>query len=307
MCLHTSNGRGIFMDGICMDSSDSKKPLSCSEQLDLLCGRGMTVNDRPMSQRCLQHVNYHRLAEYWWIFAGADRQFRAGTSFEDVLAVYNLDRKLRMLLFDAIGIIEVSLRANFSHCLASRHGHDAHLQKGLSHNPRRWETAHDRLVQQIKRHQKVSIRPQSPIWEITEVISLGLLSMMYKNLKHESRNEIARIYCLEGAVLETWLHNLTHLRNLCSHHCRLWNRRIPAIAERPRKVSVLRERWNPDSGRIYNSLLVIGYLLGRMPLQSEWNVLIGKLLDEFPEGYPERHMGFPGNWKHEHICDWQSC
>ena len=115
------------------------------------------------------------------------------------------------------------MRASFSHCLASKHGPDAHLQKGLSYDPGVWEKTHDRLVQQVRRYQQGrqgSIRPQSPIWEITEVISLGLLSMMYKNLNHQSRKEIARIYCLEGAVLETWLHNLTHLRNLCSHHCR---------------------------------------------------------------------------------------
>ena len=228
-----------------MGRPTSTKPLSCSEQLDLLCSRGMKINDVPMAQRCLQHANYYRLSEYWWIFAGADKQFRAGTSLDNVLAVYNLDRKLRTLVFDAIGTIEVSLRTSFAHCLAIKHGHDAHLQKGLSHNPHRWQTNHDKLVQQIKRHQQDrqgNIRLESPIWEIVEVISFGLLSMMYKNLKHEARTEIAKVYCLEGAELETWLHNLTQLRNLCSHHYRLWNRQFAVTAGRPQKVRVLGER-----------------------------------------------------------------
>ncbi|MCY4325078.1 MAG: Abi family protein [Betaproteobacteria bacterium] len=162
------------------------------------------------------------------------------------------------------------------------------------------------LVQQVRRHQQGSICPQSPIWQIVEAISFGLLSMMYKNLKHESRTEIARHDRLEGAEDETWLHNLTHLRNLCSHHCRLWNRQFTATAGRPQTINILKERWNLDSARIYNSLLVIGYLLSKIPFQSEWGSLIGRLLDEFLESYPERYMGFPSGWKREHICNWQS-
>ena len=84
-----------------------------------------------MALYCLQHANYFRLSEYWRIFVSADKQFPASTSFDNVLAVYNFDRNLRALVFDAIGMIEISLRANFAYCLAIKHGPDAHLQERL--------------------------------------------------------------------------------------------------------------------------------------------------------------------------------
>ena len=223
-----------------------------------------------------------------------------------MLEIHSFDQDLRVLLFDAIGIIEVSLRANFAHYLASKHGPDVHLREELSRNQDRWKQNHQKLAGQIKQSPQNRIRLESPIWEISEVISFGPLSMMYKNLKYESRKEIAGIYCLESMVLETWLHHLSQLRNLCSHHCRLWNRQFATIATQPRKVQEFAQRWNPNSGRIYNSLLIIGYLLGKQPLQSEWGLRIGKLLDKQPEGYPSKYLEFPSNWKHENITNWQS-
>lgn len=40
-----------------------------------------------------------------------EHDFKEGASFDEVIARYNFDRKLRLILFDAIEIIEVALRA----------------------------------------------------------------------------------------------------------------------------------------------------------------------------------------------------
>lgn len=46
-------------------------------------------------------------------------QFKANSKFEDVVSLYNFDRELRILLFDVIEKIEISLRTkliyNLSH------------------------------------------------------------------------------------------------------------------------------------------------------------------------------------------------
>ena len=41
-----------------------------------------------------------------------EHDFKEGSLFDDVIARYNFDRNLRLILFDAIEIIEVALRAN---------------------------------------------------------------------------------------------------------------------------------------------------------------------------------------------------
>ena len=288
-----------------ISNSDMAETLSPAEQLRHLRSRGMIIKDESAALSCLEHVPYFRLSRYWRIFANADKQFRPGTSFEQVLAIYRFDQELRELVFGAIALIEVSLRTNFAHVLVCRHGPDAHLQANLFFDRSKWQKDCQKIERQIEwslRQDRASaespsqISAQSPIWEISEIISFGLLSMMYKNLNMPLRKEIARKYELESKVFVAWLHNLTQLRNSCSHHRRIWNHGFAAIAGQPRKISFKKE-WNPKSTRIYNSLLAIDYLLGKLPFQQDWYRRLEQLLKKLPEGYPQKHMGFPANEK----------
>ncbi|XXG32323.1 MAG: Abi family protein [Ferrovum myxofaciens] len=58
-------------------------------------------------------MNYYRLRAYWLPFEttlpGGEHQFRTGTTFSDVIGIYQFDRALRLLLLDAIERIEISL------------------------------------------------------------------------------------------------------------------------------------------------------------------------------------------------------
>ncbi len=59
-------------------------------------------------------VSEHRLAEYWMPFVGTDGRFVDGTSFELVWSRYVFDRRLRLLIFDAIERIEVCLKTQLA-------------------------------------------------------------------------------------------------------------------------------------------------------------------------------------------------
>lgn len=66
-----------------------------------------------------------------------------------------------------------------------------------------------------------------PSWMIFEVLSLGTVSQIFKNLAREHQKPIAKQYDLDVSIFVSWLHALSYLRNLAAHHQRLWNRRIP--------------------------------------------------------------------------------
>ena len=74
---------------------------------------------------------------------------------------------------------------------------------------------------------------------LTEVMSLGSLSLCYKGLKNdhkagvEDKKAISQHFNLHHKRLTDWLHTLTYVRNVCAHHSRLWNREL---AIRPDKV-----------------------------------------------------------------------
>lgn len=50
----------------------------------------------------------------------AETRFKSGTKFKDVIELYKFDRKLRLLLLDAIERIEISLRANLTYYLTEK-------------------------------------------------------------------------------------------------------------------------------------------------------------------------------------------
>lgn len=81
-----------------------------TKQADNLIAKGMSGDRDEMASR-LAVVSAHRLAEYWEPFIGADGRFAVGTAFDLVWSRYAFDRRLRLLLFDAIERIEICLKS----------------------------------------------------------------------------------------------------------------------------------------------------------------------------------------------------
>lgn len=73
----------------------------------------MKFNSEENARTCLSHISYFRLKYYWtdMLDDETEHDFLPTALFDDVLARYNFDRNLRLVLFDAIEIIEVALRA----------------------------------------------------------------------------------------------------------------------------------------------------------------------------------------------------
>lgn len=164
-----------------------------AQQVALLQQRGMVVDDPAAAEFYLQHLNYYRLGAYWLPFEAdhATHTFRPGTRFADVLNLYVFDRELRLLVLDAIERVEVSVRSQWAYQLAHRHGPHAHLDAALAFNARHWQNNLDKLTDEVDRSDEVFIKHLKatysevlpPIWAVCEVMSLGLLSRWYSNLK----------------------------------------------------------------------------------------------------------------------------
>ncbi len=92
----------------------TKPALTLEEQADLLLNRGM-AGDRNIMIARLRTVGYYRLSGYWFPFRKTDESFKEGTSFETVWNRYAFDRRLRLLVMDAIERIEVAVRSELAH------------------------------------------------------------------------------------------------------------------------------------------------------------------------------------------------
>ncbi len=130
------------------------------QQVALLQSRGMEVGDPAKAEFYLEHINYYRLCAYWLPFEQdhTTHTFRPGTRFDEVLALYIADRRLRLLFLDAIERIEVSVRCHWAYQMAHQHGPHGYLDSALARqfeylqaNKEKLETECERCVNPILR------------------------------------------------------------------------------------------------------------------------------------------------------------
>ena len=291
----------------------NKPATTPEEQVALLQKRGMVIDDISTACFHLQHINYYRLGAYWLPFEinPVTHDFKAGTNFTTVLALYNFDRELRLLVMDALERMEISIRTQWTHHMAHHHGAHSHLDQTLAVDSARYQQNLDGMSKEVRRADEVFIRHARntyqetlpAIWVVSEVLSLGLLSKLYSNLKPmPTRSAIATTYRLDEKLLASWLHHLTHIRNLCAHHSRLWNREFINTPMRPRKKpATLAGEFMEKSRKLYNTLVILLYCMDTIAPHHRWRQKLIGLLDN--QHVPLTAMDFPVDWKTRAI--WQ--
>lgn len=292
----------------------AKPATTFAEQVSLLQQRGMIVDDVAEAEFYLRHLNYYRLSAYWLPFEEnhASHQFKASTHFRGVLDLYIFDRELRLLVLDAIERIEVSVRCQWAYHLAHNHGTHAHLDPILAFNKRHWQSNLEKLAKEVHRSDETFIKhllstyreQLPPVWAVCEVMSLGLLSRWYNTLKPmRTRRAIASIYEIDEKVLQSWLHHLSYLRNLCAHHSRLWNREFPIIPEIPKnKPARLAGELIPNTRRFYNTCVILLHFMDIIAPQHHWRQRFKTLVTQ--HNINVNSMGFPADW--EQRTSWSS-
>lgn len=289
-----------------------KQPKTADEQIDLLIGRGMTIRDRRVAAHFLLHLNYYRLTGYWLPLEETHEphKFKAGTTFEQVINLYIFDRQFRLLLLDAIERIEVSVRTQWAYHISHDGGPHAYLEASHSSSHRKLSKQTSMLAAEIERSQEAFIihlrtkytdPDMPPAWAACEVLSLGQLSRWYELLRPTSlRNKIAKSYALDQQVLESLLHHLTYIRNLCAHHSRVWNRELTIVPPPVRsKPKVLADSNDTVAGssprRIYNTCCFVAHLMNEVAPGHQWRESLYDLVDR--HSIDTASMGFPANWK----------
>lgn len=291
----------------------TKPATTFAQQIAHLIAQGMNVPDRALTEHWLRHVSYYRLSAYWLPFENPKTQtgprFRSGTSFDTIVALYDFDRRLRLLVLDAIERIEVAIRGSWAYALAHRGGSHGYLDASLYSDRRIFHENLARLVREVGTSPETYIDhyrrnyddpAMPPVWMVAEMMSFGQLSRWYSLLEDRAlRNAIAQPLALPEAVLVPLLKHLSTVRNTCAHHGRLWNRGFLIRMKLPNKPVPLAVSLEPLKGngpaQLYNSLVLIRYLLQQVDPYSTWHVQMKTLLACHPTADLVA-MGFPAFW-----------
>jgi abortive infection bacteriophage resistance protein len=161
----------------------------------------------------------------------------------------------------------------------------------------------DRRVTEAMKHFAISYgakHSHPPFWLAAEAFSFGNLVTAYKASPAPIRKAVARGFSISEPVFESWLLTLHTIRNVCAHHCRIWNRKLGTQPMLPQKVPL----WNlPELGRrdrIFYSITVLAYCMSTLCDASTWGERFRKLVEETHPHIPTRPMGIGNGWK-EHV------
>lgn len=291
-------------------ASFSKPWLSHASQVQVLVNRGLVVNDPATAEAFLSHVNYYRFSGYCLAFEplGQRHCFVTGTTFEQIREAYQFDLAIRDLLNEALEIVEVDLRANIAYEFGKTRGAYGHtlaaafdsasLARSAKMRKHTTEPPHDEWIRKLREEAKRSKErfilhfktnyngfPDLPIWVLTEVMSFGSLSMMFQWMQNAERRPIAQRYGIQPSHLESWMHHFVYIRNLCAHHCRLWDRDWSIKPDLPPGNAWSRRELSGNY-RLAATLLILYRILLRCPtigtFATDWNQRVGAVIAKPP-------------------------
>lgn len=287
------------MDKIC----ELKPAKTLDEQIDVLKEHGMVIDDNENAKKILSRINYYRFKAYGLGLRLNDRYYN-GVTFERIYEIYKFDKYLRNSLREILESIEISLRTNIAYNLSIKYGPEAHLNTSLFKNERYHNGFLKKLQDEVNRNSKElfikhhieKYNGRFPIWVILEVASFGTLSKMYSNLNITDQKLISRSFCgLNNFILTGGLPNISHVRNICAHHGKLYNTKINIIPKLHKKY----EKYDIDKTRIFASILVIKELIISNN-ETEWKMFVIKLeslIESSLHAIDLNLIGFIDNWK----------
>lgn len=210
---------------------NKKEFRTLDEQIDILRGKGLTINDEEATKSILLRENYFFINGYRNILYTKDRKFIKGTTFEELYSVFLFDRTFRNILFKNLLIIENNIKSIISYQLSKKYGYkEADYLKPSNFNQNYTDSRRViDVINKMKRQIRVNGDKHTatlhymskygyiPLWILVKVLSFGLINELYGILKEEDKKEIADIYGLDPETLKVYLSLLANYRNLCAH------------------------------------------------------------------------------------------
>ncbi|MBE7065683.1 MAG: hypothetical protein E7384_07740 [Ruminococcaceae bacterium] len=291
--------------------SQEVKPFkTIEEQLSILRERGLIIDDEGLAKKFLSNLNYYRLSAYT-LTLRKDNIFYNNVYFSDVMQIYNFDMELRAALMYLLESIEVSMRAYIGYFHGKTYGALGYYDSCSFEDEERYNKFTNDYLKAIAEYGDKEVFVQHhqdvydgkfPIWVLVELLTLGTLSRLFKNLPKEIRDEICKQNYgkINDDYIGNWLQGCTILRNICAHRGRLYNRQIPFSLRMGKKdkrfflehgISI-----NKASKQLFAYLIVIKKMI---PNEQVWNTFVERLCNLITK-YPFVRLdyyGFTEDWK----------
>lgn len=273
----------------------TKLHATAAQSVAHLCSKGLIVANPGDAAREIDLIGYERLRIYFLSrrdLTLADRPFRPGTTYEQILRLYECDALLREACFTAVSQFELLLRNSISEALSSRHGsHPYSDDSAFKGTKERLESYKDFVGvyvkskdQRAKHYKETYSDPVLPaIWTMKEFLTFGTTSRIFRNLNGTLRNMVAAQFGVNREpTFISWLDCLVDLRNNCAHHDRLFNRSFQKQPARLNSASLP----TAPSKKLKAILECLDYLLNQRGAPAHIVTKVASIIGGYPEMIP---------------------
>lgn len=278
-----------------------KIPATPREQIQKLKERGCIIRNEKLALETLKYINYYRLSNYFVPFSENKHKYEDGTTFEKILQIYEMDRKLRSIILAALEEIEITLRAAISNYHALKYGALGYLNSSTfdrTHNHQSFVSRINHLIESNEersfvKHYNTQHSGKFPLWVVMELFSFGTLAFFFKDMQSSDKKALANeFFKCSPSEMDNWIFCLNELRNYCAHYNRLYGNEFPVLPKTPKD-------FEPE---IENN--VFGYIIVMKQLyhnKANWNERvvkpISRLLRKNSDAARLSDLGFPDSWE----------
>lgn len=271
----------------------TKPHATAAERIAHLRSKGLVISRPAVAARKIEEVGYERLRIYFRSRRDQNlpgKPFVPGTSYQDILRLYECDAKLRNLCFVDVGRFEIIFRNRVSEALSARFGGHPYSEAvafkslkdrndRLQHALHTFNSSKDRRAKHYLDTYTAPTLP--PIWVLKEFLTFGASARLYNALSGNVRTEIAGHFGVRSlSVFDSWVGSFVDLRNFCAHHDRLFNRGFQKQPQRLVRSAV--PSVSTDQSKLKAQLECLDFVLGNTGQRS----LVSKV-DRVINRYPE--------------------
>ena len=226
-----------------------KKPFkSIEEQINILKERGITFSSEEDAHKKLLNNNYYTVingySRPFLEYGKFPENYRMGTTFDEVFALYEFDCNIRALLLKYILRVEHQLKSVIAHVFSGKYRdvpYPDYLDRSffdVEGSDKRLDL-YKELIEHIDKELERQEKNNNPMlmhykenydnippWILMSFLSFGMMRTFYCCLKNQDQNEVARKFNLYPNELSSYLSALNIFRNACAHDERVYNLRL---------------------------------------------------------------------------------
>lgn len=208
------------------------------EQIGILRGRGVIINNKKFAKNVLLEINYYNLINgYKKIFLDETlpyEHYLSGTTFEEIYNLYEFDRRLRILSIEAILKVEKKFKTIIAYEFSRKYGYKNYLlfenfdisgsnPKSCKQISELFKKLYEKISLNIDKEQSithyVTEKNYIPLWVLVNSLTIGDISKFYANMLPKDKNNVARTfkYGLRADDIDNCIYFLSSIRNRCAH------------------------------------------------------------------------------------------